>query len=238
VTTTHGQLHIQDQGPLLSEYIETPLVSISNNQRKPIPHANWLATIYHGLPKFLYTFRDQPDDYLAFLGRLSPEKRVDRAIEIARQAGVNLKIAARVYPVEVPYFKENIEPLLRNARSWVEFIGEVGGEEKDDFLGNARALLFPIDWAEPFGLVMIEAMACGTPVIAWRKGSVPEVVTEGVTGFVVETIAEAARAVERVSMLNRHAIRQEFEKRFDAANMVLKYVELYRRLEHSSSVGR
>jgi glycosyltransferase involved in cell wall biosynthesis len=238
VTTTHGQLHIQDQGPLLSEYIEMPLVSISNNQRKPIPHANWLATIYHGLPKFLYTFRDQPDDYLAFLGRLSPEKRVDRAIEIARQAGVNLKIAARVYPVEVPYFKENIEPLLRNARSWVEFIGEVGGEEKDDFLGNARALLFPIDWAEPFGLVMIEAMACGTPVIAWRKGSVPEVVTEGVTGFVVETIAEAARAVERVSMLNRHAIRQEFEKRFDAANMVLKYVELYRRLEHSSSVGR
>jgi glycosyltransferase involved in cell wall biosynthesis len=165
---------------------------------------------------------------------MSPEKRVDRAIEIARQAGVRLKVAAKIYPEERAYFQQTIEPLLRESRPWVEFIGEIGGREKDDFLGNARALLFPIDWPEPFGLVMIEAMACGTPIIGWRNGSVPEVVTDGVTGFVVDTIDEAVQAVERVANLSRHTCRQVFEERFDAARMARDYVEVYRRLEQAS----
>jgi glycosyltransferase involved in cell wall biosynthesis len=234
VTTLHGQLHVPDLRPLLSEYPEMPLVSISDDQRRPIPGANWQATVHHGLPRDLHTYRERPGEYLAFLGRMSPEKRVDRAIEIARQAGVRLKVAAKIYPEERAYFQQTIEPLLRESRPWVEFIGEIGGREKDDFLGNARALLFPIDWPEPFGLVMIEAMACGTPIIGWRNGSVPEVVTDGVTGFVVDTIDEAVQAVERVANLSRHTCRQVFEERFDAARMARDYVEVYRRLEQAS----
>ena len=180
-----------------------PLVSISDDQRRPIPWANWQATVYHGLPRDLHTFRERPGDYLAFLGRISPEKRLDRAIEIARRAGMKLKVAAKIYPEERDYFDQTIEPLLHESRSWVEFIGEVGGREKDEFLGNAYALLFPIDWPEPFGLVMIEAMACGTPVIAWRNGSVPEVMDDGVTGFVVDGVEEAVEAVGRVAGLSR-----------------------------------
>jgi glycosyltransferase involved in cell wall biosynthesis len=237
VTTVHGQLHMQDLRSLLTEYTETPLVSISNNQRRSFPHANWQATIYHGLPKNLYTFREQAGDYLAFLGRMSPEKRADRAIEIACKAGLKLKIAAKLYPEELEYYQQTIEPLLNENKSRVEFIGEIGGRDKDEFLGNARALLFPIDWAEPFGLVMIEALACGTPVIAWRNGSVPEVVTEGVTGFIVESIDEAVRAVERVSNLSRRACREEFEKRFDATEMAREYLGLYRRLAYSGGNG-
>ncbi len=221
-------------GPFLSEYPDASLVSISDNQRRPIPDANWQATIYHGLPRNLHTYREQPGEYLAFLGRMSPEKRVDRAIEIARQAGMRLKIAAKIYPEERAYFQQTIEPLLDESRPWVEFIGEVGGREKDEFLGNARALLFPIDWPEPFGLAMIEAMACGTPVIAWRNGAAPEVVTDGVTGFVVESIEEAVRAVGRISSLSRRGCRHVLEERFDAARMARDYVAVYQRLAHAS----
>ena len=237
VTTLHGRIHFPDLGPLFAEYPDVPLVSISDNQRLPIPDANWQATVYHGLPRGLYTCRGQSGDYLAFLGRMSPEKRVDRAIEIARLAKMRLKIAAKIYPEERAYFQDCIEPLLRQSRAWVEYIGEVGGREKDAFLGNARALLFPIDWPEPFGLVMIEAMAYGTPVIAWRNGSVPEVITDGVTGFIVDSIEEAVRAVGRVASLNRRVCRQVFEERFDAARMVSDYVEVYRQLIHRGSEG-
>jgi glycosyltransferase involved in cell wall biosynthesis len=235
VTTLHGRLHLPDLGPFLAEYPDASLVSISDDQRRPIPDANWQATIHHGLPRDLYTCRERPGAYLAFLGRISPEKRVDRAIEIARQAGMKLKIAARIYPEERDYFQQTIEPLLRDSESWVEFLGEVGGREKDEFLGSARALLFPVDWPEPFGLVMIEAMACGTPVIGWRKGAVPEVITEGVTGFIVDSVDEAVRAVGRVSSLNRRDCRKMFEERFDAARMARDYVEVYQRLAHAGA---
>src|SRR5262249_28227610 len=158
------------------------------------PGANWLATVHHGLPRDLHTFRAAAGTYLAFLGRVSPEKGLDKAVEIARRAGLPLRAAAKVYPEERPYFEQVVGPLLR-ASPWVEFLGEVGGRDKDEFLGHAHALLFPIDWAEPFGLVMIEAMACGTPVVAFRRGSVPEVMADGVTGFVVDDVAGAAEAV-------------------------------------------
>ncbi|HXQ21399.1 MAG TPA: glycosyltransferase family 4 protein [Candidatus Acidoferrales bacterium] len=234
VTTLHGQLHVPDLGPLFARYPEVPLVSISNAQRRPLPGANWQATVYHGLPRNLHTYRERPGEYLAFVGRMSPEKRVDRAIEIARQARMRLKVAAKIYPEERAYFHDTIEPLLHASRRWVEFVGEVGGRDKDEFLGNARALLFPIDWPEPFGLVMIEALACGTPVIGWRTGSVPEVITDGVTGFVVDSIEQAVQAVERVGGLSRRACRQVFEERFDAARMARDYVEVYRRLVHGT----
>jgi glycosyltransferase involved in cell wall biosynthesis len=230
VTTLHGQLHGPDHEPLLTEYPEVPLVSISDNQRRPMPGANWQATVYHGLPRDLFTFRDRPGDYLAFLGRVSPEKRLDRAIAIARRAGMRLKVAAKIYSGERGYFHQSIEPLLKEAGPQVEFIGEVGGRDKDAFLGGARALLFPIDWEEPFGLVMIEALACGTPVIAYRRGSVPEVIDDGVTGFVVADEDEAVRAVGRVGGLSRRECRRVFEERYDAARMARDYVEVYRRL--------
>jgi glycosyltransferase involved in cell wall biosynthesis len=230
VTTLHGRLHVPDLLPLFQEYAEVPLVSISHDQRRPLPWANWEATVYHGLPRDLHRFRARPGDYLAFLGRVSPEKRLDRAIAIARQAGLRLRVAAKIYPGDRDYFHQTIEPLLRDAGPAVELVGEVGGRGKDDFLGNALALLFPIDWAEPFGLVMIEAMACGTPVVAFRNGSVPEVMEDGVTGFVVESVPEAVRAVGRVRALSRYACRRVFEERFDAARMARNYVEVYRRL--------
>lgn len=230
VTTLHGRVQVPDLGSLLTEYPEMPLVSISNNQRQPVPEANWQATVYHGLPRNLHTYRGQSSDYLAFIGRFSPEKRVDRAIEIAHRAGIKLKIAAKIYPEERAYFQEVIEPLLRKSQPWVEFIGEVGGKEKDQFLGNARALLFPIDWPEPFGLVMIEALACGTPVIAWRNGSVPEIITDGETGFIVESIEEAVWAAEYVASISRWTCRKTFEERFDASRMARDYVEVYKRL--------
>ena len=234
VTTLHGRLHVPDLSPLLAAYPEVPLVSISNDQRRPLPDANWQGTVYHGLPRGLHTYRERPGEYLAFLGRMSPEKGVDRAIEIARRTGMRLKIAAKIYPEERTYFEETIEPLLRESRPWVEFIGEVGGREKDELLGHALALLFPIDWPEPFGLVMIEAMACGTPVIGWRNGSVPEVITDGVTGFVVDSIEQAGQAIDGVASLSRRACRQVFEERFDATRMARSYVEVYRRLVHET----
>jgi glycosyltransferase involved in cell wall biosynthesis len=234
VTTLHGRLHVPDLRPLFDEYVDVPLVSISDDQRRPIPTANWQATVYHGLPRDLHTFQETSGDYLAFLGRISPEKRLDRAIEIARQAGKKLKVAAKVYPEERDYFKRSIEPLLNESRSFVEFIGEVGGREKDEFLGNAHTLLFPIDWPEPFGLVMIESLACGTPVIAWRNGSVPEIILDGVTGYVVDSIEDAVEAVARVSWLDRAVCRTTFESHFDAARMTRDYLEVYQRQVEAS----
>src|SRR5262245_23426206 len=219
VTTLHGRLYPPDEGGFFDAFADAPLVSISHDQRRPIPCANWRATVYHGLPRDLHTFRERSGEYLAFLGRISPEKGLDRAVEIARRAGLPLKVAAKIYPEERPYYEQVIEPLFR-ASPHVEYLGEVGGADKDDFLGDARAVLFPIDWAEPFGLVMIESMACGTPVVAFRRGSVPEVMVEGVTGFVVDDVAQAADAVARVAGLSRTACRRVFEQRYDAARMV------------------
>jgi glycosyltransferase involved in cell wall biosynthesis len=235
LTTIHGRLHTPDLEGLLDEYAEVPLVSISHNQRLPIPNANWQATVYHGLPRGLHRFRRRPGSYLAFLGRISPEKRLDRAIEIARRSGLRLKVAAKIYPEERDYYTRVIAPLLNESRSFVDFVGEVGGCEKDEFLGNACGLLFPIDWAEPFGLVMIEALACGTPVIAWRRGSAPEVITDGVTGFVVDNLDEAVGAVERIEGLSRYACRRAFEERFDISRMAGDYLAIYRRLKQDLS---
>jgi len=228
LTTLHGRLDLPDLAPLYRHFHEMPLVSISDAQRRPIPSARWLGTVHHGLPEDLFGFHEVPGDYLAFLGRISPEKRVDRAIEIARRAGMPLKIAAKVDKVDQEYFDAVVKPLLDP--SLVEFIGEVGGKEKEEFLGAAYALLFPIDWPEPFGLVMIEAMACGTPVIAWPHGSVPEVMEDGVAGFVVEEVEEAARAIERLASFERHRCREAFESRFTAGRMAGDYVKIYERL--------
>jgi glycosyltransferase involved in cell wall biosynthesis len=228
VTTLHYQLFAPYLQSLFDEH-NPPLVSISNDQRAPIPNANWQATVYHGLPRDLFTFRKAPGDYLAFIGRASFEKRLDRAIRIACHAGMKLRVAAKINREE-QHFKRDIEPLLDEARDCVEFVGQVGGREKDEFLGNAYALLFPIDWSEPFGLVMIESLACGTPVIAWRNGSVPEVIEDGRTGFIVESVEEAVEAAGRVRGLSRETCRQAFEDRFDASCMTRQYVEVYRRL--------
>jgi glycosyltransferase involved in cell wall biosynthesis len=227
VTTWHSSL-APWQKPFFDEY-KSALVSISDNQRLPIQDANWQATIHHGLPGDLYTFRKGPGDYLAFIGRAIFGKRLDRAIRIACQTEMKLKVAGQI-DVQDQHFTRDIAPLLDKAKDWVEFIGEVGGREKDEFLGNAHALLFPIGWPEPFGLVMIESLACGTPVIAWRNGSVPEVIDDGRTGFIVESVEEAAQAVKRVSGLNRETCRQVFEDRFHAARMTREYVEVYQRL--------
>jgi len=228
VTTLHGRLDIPDLVPLFKEFREIPVVSISNSQRSPLPWLNWQATVYHGLPEDLYEFRPEPGKYLAFLGRVSPEKRVDRAIEIAKRVGMPLKIAAKVDRVDQDYFENVVTPLLRDPL--IEFIGEIGEEEKDEFLGKAYALLFPIDWPEPFGLAMIEAMACGTPVIAYRHGSVEEVIEEGSTGFIVNQIESAVDAVKRVAELSRKRCREVFEKRFSVKRMASDYMKVYERL--------
>ena len=228
VTTLHGRLDIPDLVPLYREFRDMPVISISNEQREPLPWVNWQATVYHGVPTSLYQFRSEPGSYLAFLGRISPEKRVDRAIKIAKQAQIPLKIAAKVDPVDKDYFENAVKPLLRHPL--VEFVGEIGDGEKDEFLGNAYALLLPIDWPEPFGLVMIEAMACGTPVIARRRGAVPEVMEEGHTGFIVRNLEEAVEAVRRVPELNRKRCREFFEKRFTATRMAHDYLRVYERL--------
>lgn len=230
VTTLHGRLDMPDLPALYDEFHDMPLVSISDAQRKPLPQANWQATVHHGLPPTLHNFHEKADDYLAFLGRISPEKRPDRAIEIAQRTGMKLRIAAKVDRADQRYYQETIEPLLEQHRGLVEFIGEVNGKAKDEFLGRAKALLFPIDWPEPFGLVMIEAMACGTPVIAYRCGSVPEVLEDGVTAFLVSNQDEAVRAVQRLPELSRRRCRQVFEKRFLAARMASDYLDVYQRL--------
>lgn len=225
----HGRLDLSDYRLLFAEFNDTPLVSISSHQRLPLAHANWAGTVYHGLPAHVCTFTEQPQgDYVAFLGRISPEKRPDRAIEIARRAGMRLKIAAKVDDADRRYFHEQIEPLL--SQPHVEFIGEISEAQKPEFLGNARALLFPIDWPEPFGLVMIEAMSCGTPCIAWRCGSVPEVIEDRVTGFVVDSMEQAVERLQQVHTLDRRRVRERFEQRFSATRMAADYVQIYRKL--------
>jgi glycosyltransferase involved in cell wall biosynthesis len=228
VTTLHGVLNAYDLAPLYREFADFPLVSISDAQRAPLPFANWQATIYHGYQPERFVFQPEEGDYLAFLGRFSPEKGPDDAIEIARRAGMPIKLAAKVDGADREYFRERIEPLL--GAPGVEAIGEVDEAGKCAFLGNARALLFPIDWEEPFGLVMIEAMACGTPVVAYRRGSVPEVIEDGVTGFVVDDVEGAVAALGRIENLSRERCREAFERRFSAARMAGEYVEVYRRL--------
>jgi glycosyltransferase involved in cell wall biosynthesis len=237
LTTLHGRLDIPDLVPLYEEYDDMPLVSISNAQREPLAWANWLATVYHGLPENLYRPRTAPGTYLAFLGRVCPEKRVDRTIEIARRTGIPLRIAAKIDPVDQDYYEKEIVPLLDGASDDVEFVGEIGEAQKEEFLGHACALLFPIDWPEPFGLVMIEAMACGTPVIAYRNGSVPEVLEDGRTGFVVNGMQAAIDAVSRVREISREECRKVFEERFSVRRMARDYVRVYERLA-AQSAGR
>lgn len=234
VTTLHGRLDIPDVVPLYREFPDMNLVSISDAQRQPLPWANWIATVHHGLPD-IYRLREASGSYLAFLGRISPEKRLDRAIEIARRAGMPIRIAAKVDPVDVEYFEANIRKLLDDPL--VEYIGEIGETDKQEFLGNAYALLFPIDWPEPFGLVTIEAMACGTPVIAYRMGSVPEIVEEGVTGFIVSNVDQAVAAVRRAGSLDRKLCRRVFECRFSAARMCQDYVDVYERVRSWTPLG-
>lgn len=225
LTTLHGRLDLADLASVYRRWPAFPLVSISDNQRKPLPYANWLATVHHGIPSQLFDYCAEHRGYLAFVGRISPEKRPDRAIEVARRAGVQLKVAAKVDAVDAKYFHEAIEPLLK--QPFVEFLGEVDDVAKNELLGGAAALVFPIDWPEPFGLVMIEAMACGTPVIAWDAGSVREIVEHGVTGFIVRSIEEARSAVERIDDLDRARVRATFERRFSVEVMSQKYAGLY-----------
>lgn len=227
LTTLHGRQDLPDNLPVFGAFPEMKLVSISDDQRVPIPHANFVGTVYHGMPRGLIPAAPG-GDYLAFIGRISPEKRPDRAIEIAKRAGMKLRIAAKVDRVDAAYFHETIEPLLDGDQ--IEFIGEVGDAQKAAFLGGARALLFPIDWPEPFGLVMVEAMAAGTPVIAWRNGSTPEVVEHKRSGFLVESIGEAVAAVHSAASLPRTGVRAAFEERFTAVRMAEDYLRLYRGL--------
>ena len=227
LTTLHGRLDLKDLAGVYQRWSRFPLVSISDDQRRPLPWANWAATVHHGMAADLYRYQPSSEGYLAFLGRISPEKRPDRAIAIARRLGKTLKIAAKVDAADEAYFEEKIEPLLHDPL--IEFIGEIGDHQKSAFLGGADALLFPIDWPEPFGLVMIEAMACGTPVIAYACGSVPEVIEDGLTGFIVHNEDEAVDAVHRLSSLDRAAIRRRFEERFSATAMARRYLAIYGR---------
>ncbi len=228
VTTLHGRLDIPELAPLYREFDDEPLVSISDSQREPLPKAHWWGTIYHGIPEDLYALRPTSGSYLAFLGRISPEKGADQAIAIARMAGMLLKIAAKVDDADRRYFETTIKPLFRDPL--VEYLGEIDDGEKQRLLGEAAALLFPIDWPEPFGLVLIEAMACGTPVIAFRRGSVPEVIDDGITGFIVDDVEGAVRACERVATFDRVRCRRVFEERFSARQMAESYLALYRKL--------
>ncbi|HEX7054980.1 MAG TPA: glycosyltransferase family 4 protein [Burkholderiales bacterium] len=238
VTTLHGRLDLPDIVPFYTEFRDMPLVSISRDQRGYLPHVHWIGTVHHGLPLSALPLNAEPEgDYLAFIGRIAPEKRPDRAIAIARRAGMRLRIAAKVDAVDRDYFQRQIEPLLTAPH--VEFVGEIGEDQKADFLGNARALLFPVDWPEPFGLVAIEAMACGTPVIGWRCGAVPEIVEDGVTGYVVDSELEAARAVARIDGIDRRGVRRRFEERFSAERMAREYVSIYQSLpERTAALAR
>ena len=224
LTTLHGRLDLPDFAPGFSAFPEMRLVSISDDQRRPVPDGNFVGTVYHGLPPELIPFAPGGGDYLAFLGRISPEKRPDRAIEIAIRAGMKLKMAAKVDYADRDYFEKEIQPLM--SHPLVEFVGEIGDEDKAEFLGKAQALLFPIDWPEPFGLVMIEAMAAGTPTIAWPTGSTPEVIDHGRSGFLVSSIDEALEAVRLAGELPRQTVRDCFEQRFTAERMARDYLRL------------
>ena len=235
LTTMHGRLDISGLPDVVRHFPEAPFVSISNNQRLPLPGAHWLGTVYHGLPSQSLHPRFEPGSYLAFLGRLTKEKGPEDAMRIARDAGMPLRIAAKVPKGERGYFKEQLEPKIDGRE--VQLTGEVNDQTKEEFLANAAALVFPIDWPEPFGLVMIEAMACGTPVIAYRHGSVPEVIDEGVTGFVVDSEEEAVRAVRRLGEIDRRQVRACFERRFTASRMATEYAALYERLRTSDKAA-
>jgi glycosyltransferase involved in cell wall biosynthesis len=229
LTTLHGRLDLPEHQPVFSTFSKVPVISISNAQRRPVPQANWVRTIHHGLPENLLTPQQVRPSYLAVLGRIAPEKGVDRAIRIAIRCGIPLKIAAKVDRSDQDYYDELISPLIK-ANPLVEYIGEISDREKSDFLSGAIGLLVPIDWPEPFGLVMIEAMACGTPVIAYNRGSVPEIIDPGLTGFVVEDETSAVAVVDRLAALDRAAIRKQFEVRFTARRMALDYLAAYRSL--------
>lgn len=228
LTTLHGRLDLPDLVPLFERFRDRPVISISDRQRDPLPWLNWRATIPHGLPADSLSLHASEGKYLAFLGRIAPEKGIDQAIKIALRAGIPLKIAAKVDRVDHKYFVEQIEPLL--ASPLIDFVGEIGDFEKDEFLGNAMALLFPIRWPEPFGLVMIESMACGTPVVAYPCGSVPEVIKDGVSGYLVETLDEAVAAIERLPNLDRRSVRRHFELNFTDDRMAKAYRTVYRNL--------
>jgi glycosyltransferase involved in cell wall biosynthesis len=229
VTTLHGRLDLMELQAIFDHFSQAPVISISDSQRQPLLQANWLSTIYHGLPENLLTPRpNTKPEYLAFLGRICPEKRADHAIRIAAKSGLPLKIAAKVDKVDREYFEKEIEPLLKSTD--VEFIGEITEAQKPEFLSGAKGLLFPIDWSEPFGLVMIESMACGTPVIAFNRGSVPEVIEHGVTGFICEDVPSAVDAVHRLSELSRDEIRAQFVRRFTSKTMAQNYVDSYTEL--------
>jgi glycosyltransferase involved in cell wall biosynthesis len=236
VTTMHSRLDLAELAPLYREFDDMPLVSISTAQRKPLPFANWIGTVHHGLAREVCPFNPAPrGGYFAFLGRVSPEKGLERAIEIARRAGVRLRIAAKIDTADQEYFQTRIVP--RIGEPGIEFVGELNEAQKPAFLGNASALLFPIDWPEPFGLAMIEAMSCGTPVIAWRHGSVPEVVEDGRTGYVVDSIDAAVAALEKAARLDRLGVRERFEERFSAARMAQDYLSVYRALGRRRAVA-
>ena len=233
VTTLHGRLDIPELAPLYQVFRDMPVVSISDAQRDPLPWANWQGTVYHGLPEDQLTFRPGTGEYLAFLGRISPEKGLDEAIKIAQLVGMPLRVAAKIDRADQEYFETCIKSRLHDPL--IEFTGEIGYPEKNDFLGDAAALLFPINWPEPFGLVMIEAMACGTPVIAYPRGSVPEIVDDGITGFLVHNAEEAAKAVEGIAAIERRSCRRRFEERFSARRMSEDYLALYERLVNGQS---
>jgi glycosyltransferase involved in cell wall biosynthesis len=228
VTTLHGRLDLPDLAPLFRHFCEQPVVSISDSQREPLPWAHWCATVHHGLPTDLYRLNPEPGRYFAFVGRVSPEKRIDRAIEIAIACDTPLRIAAKIDPADRLYFDRQIKPLL--GHPLVRFVGEIGESEKNEFIGGAQALLFPIDWPEPFGLVMIEALACGTPVISYSCGSAPEVLEHGITGFVVHDQQQAIAAAREIDRIDRRGCRQAFERRFTAETMAARYLEVYREL--------
>lgn len=231
VTTMHGRLDIDELAPLMHHVADAPFVSISNHQRRPYPAQNWCATVYHGLPPRLLPFQAVADDYVVFVGRISPEKRVDRAIEIAARAGLELRIAAKIDAADQEYFEREIAHLMTQPH--VQYLGEIGEAEKAELLGGARALLFPIDWPEPFGMVVIEALSCGTPVLAWPGGSVPELIEPGVNGWIVDSIDAAVEALAHADAIDRRACRATFEKRFTAERMARDYVTVYKRLRES-----
>lgn len=235
LATAHGRFDLPDLQPLFRRFPEQPMVSISDSQRAPLPWLNWRATVHHGLPLGLYSFHANPRDYFAFVGRISPEKRVDRAIAIAKACGTPLHIAAKVDAADREYFASTIEPLLDDPL--VTYFGEVGDAGKEALIGQARALLMPVDWPEPFGLVMIEALACGTPVIAWRHGAVPEIVDDGATGFVVDSMEQAIAAARTVGSISRQRCRETFERRFSARVMARAYLDVYRELVAAEMVA-